>query len=228
VKHEEAWELLSDYVDRLLPAPMAEEMEAHLQECQTCRHEVEQLRAIVEGAGSLPRSIEPEHDLWPAVAERTLRAEPSAGMGSVSWFLRSFTKWRGFWPVAVPATAVAALALFIALDSRGPDRMPSEPTFVEEPAPNPMAGALIESLEAESQQGDLELASHTSGVEIEKDLPVVGLIVANLRIVNRSITELREAWNANPDSPRIARMLAAAYRTKISLQGRASRLAADT
>ena len=57
---------------------------------------------------------------------------------------------------------------------------------------------------------------------------MLGLIVENLRIIDASIAELREAWKANPSSPRVARMLAAAYRAKVALQGRASRVAAKT
>ncbi|MCK4546386.1 MAG: zf-HC2 domain-containing protein [Candidatus Eisenbacteria sp.] len=228
MKHEEARELLGGYVDGLLPSEQAEDLQAHLEECRTCRNEVEQLRAIIEEAGSLPRSIEPEHDLWAAVAERTSEVEPFARAGGFRRFLGLLTAWRGFWPVAVPATTVAVLALFIALGTQGPARMPSEPGPAEWPGPDPMAGALIESLEAECEQGYLELAAYTAERDIKRELPVVGLIMENVRIVNRSIAELREAWSANSDSPRIARMLAAAYRTKIALQGRASRLAADT
>jgi hypothetical protein len=223
MNHEEAWNLLNDYVDRTLPDDKMGEMETHLQECRACRLEVEELRALIGRAGDLPRAIGPDRDLWPPIAGRMSPREP----GLVQRLLDSLRSWRALQPVAV-ATAAALVVLIVLAIRGGEPPVPTEPRIAEQEMPEQAAVAVMEALEAECEQGDLEMAEYSSRVEGTQYFPILALITENLRIIDQSITELREAWKANPDSPRVARMLAAAYRAKVALQGRASRFGAET
>jgi anti-sigma factor RsiW len=234
MNHEEAWALLGDYIDRDLPEAKRRDVDRHLRECETCRREVDELRAIVDRAGVLPRGIEPERDLWPAIAARTAARE-SSGMVPDAGFAgrigRFFGEWRGLRPAAAIA-AVALVVVLVAVGLRGPGRPGSlsTPPGGEERASSEFAvDAVLAALDMEAEEGDRELEEIAS--ETRDDpfrFPVIGLVIENVRIIDRTIAELREAWKDDPDSPRAARMLAAAYRAKLSLQARASRVAAET
>lgn len=227
--HREVWELLSDYVDGELETKQVTGLEEHLGECPTCRHEVEQLRALVREANTLPRSIEPPRDLWPAIAARTRDEQGAARSGG-------FERWLGFlrfrpalWPVA--AAALAVVLVFVIVQMRQPGVPPVAtrgPEVSQEAIPDPAALAVMDALEAECKETDQEIARYAADAEGGPMVPVVGAMLENLRIIEHSISELREAWRANPDTPRLARMLAAAYRAKIVLQGRAAEVAAQT
>ncbi len=224
MNHEEAWNLLNDYVDHDLPERRAAEVEAHLRECETCRHEVEQLRAVIDGAGALPRAIAPERDLWTGISTR-IRPERATVSGVFGRFRKLLEPWPRWWPAVIPAAAV--LLLVVVLGDRGPSSRGPVSDVAEGPGPDPVPTVVIGALEAESRQGNLELAQYAERAGGIENIPILGLIVENVRIIDRSITELKDVWEANPDSPRAARMLAAAYQAKMMLLGRASRLAAE-
>lgn len=227
--HREAWDLLSEYVDGELEAKQITGLEEHLGECRACRHEVEQLRALVREANALPRSIEPGRDLWPAIAVRTVGEEKTAGGGA-------FERWFGFlrlrpvlWPAAAAAVAVVLVLAVVQMRQTGvPPDATLGPEVSQESTSDSAALAVLEALEAECTETDQEVARYAAAADDGPMVPVVGAMLANLRIIDHSISELREAWRANPDSPRLARMLAAAYRAKIVLQGRAVEVAAQT
>jgi anti-sigma factor RsiW len=234
VNHEEAWNLLGDYVDHDLPESKAAEVEAHLRECETCRREVRQIQALIAKAGALPRAVEPERDLWAGISSR-IRPERSDRVGWTARLRSLLEPGPKLWPVAVPVAA-ALLVLVVVFGRRGP--VPPGPVG---PGPVPavqtagltedssrVSDAVIGALEAESRQADAELARSASQAGGIENVPILGLIVENARIIDRSITELKEAWQSNPDSPRAARMLAAAYRAKIVLLGRAGNLTAES
>ena len=56
-------------MDGELSATERVEVERHLAGCEGCRGEVERLRALLAEAGRLPREIEPDRDLFPAIRE---------------------------------------------------------------------------------------------------------------------------------------------------------------
>lgn len=229
MNHEEAWELLSDYVDGSLLGRTRTRLEAHLEVCESCRREVDELRALLREAGSLPHHIEPHRDLWPAIADRTIAADRAAGESALDRFLWAVRSWRGFWPLAVATAASVVVVVGLSLrPERGPEPFPVGDGVAGGGTPDAAAGAVIEALEAECGQTDWEMAEYASQDEGEETNPILGLIVHNLRIIDQSISELREAWKADPASPRLARMLAAAYRAKIALQGQAARVANQT
>jgi len=60
-------EKLNDYLDGLLAPAGREEVERHLRECAGCRESLAALKSLGERAASLPRSLEPDRDLWPGI-----------------------------------------------------------------------------------------------------------------------------------------------------------------
>lgn len=63
-------EQIQDYVDGSLPAGDRAVLEEHLAGCETCRRLVDRTRALHEQVGRLPRTLEPQRDLWAGVARR--------------------------------------------------------------------------------------------------------------------------------------------------------------
>lgn len=70
--HTEWTDLLSGFLDGDLDAATFEALEEHLAGCGACRLVLEELQAVVAGAGALG-GIEPPRDLWAGIAA-TLRA----------------------------------------------------------------------------------------------------------------------------------------------------------
>lgn len=66
---KELVEVVTDYLERALPERDRLRLEAHLAECEPCRHYIEQIHRTVELAGRL----EPEH-ISPELREGLLRA----------------------------------------------------------------------------------------------------------------------------------------------------------
>jgi anti-sigma-K factor RskA len=233
MNHKQAQELLHDYVDGILSASQAAGFESHLQECESCRSEVEQVRDLLKRAAALPQSIEPGRDLWPGIAARTRPASRERKSGTLRRFRRIAGSWRGFWtPVA--ATAAAAALIVIALQMRGPEPgdLPAEDVAASSSAvAQPSSAAVIEALEAECRLADQELAHYmpeASGETGDESSGIFGVFADNLRTINAAIDEARDAWLSDPDSPHLARLLAAAYRAKVALQGQAIQVVGHT
>jgi hypothetical protein len=97
---------LNGFADGSLDDAARREVEAHLAACASCRDEAAALRDLLAAARALPRTIEPERELWGAIAAR-IRAgagsrEPGAG--------------RSVWTrVALPLAAAVVLALGLTL-----------------------------------------------------------------------------------------------------------------
>ncbi len=66
--------LLDDFIDGELPEIEGREVARHIQGCLECDREAESLRTLSHNAASLPRSIQPEKDLWPIIEAEILAA----------------------------------------------------------------------------------------------------------------------------------------------------------
>lgn len=227
MNHDTARNLLQDYLDGLLPAGRATDLEGHLRDCAECRRELEALRAILSAASRLPRRIEPERDLWPAIAARALDREEGSGRAAASapaqgaragaatdprraW-RDAWRPWQSLWPVFAGTMAVVAIVLSSVLRNGGaPAAIPS----------------FADALAAECSGPDRELAAYAPADSSGGALTDV--ISENLAIVDRAIADARQAYEANPDSPKLVRLLAAAYRARAALTTRAVEAAAES
>ena len=63
-------ELLNDYADGILSAESRKRAEEHLAECGECRKELEGIRSLKNRAATLPKSVQPERDLWSGIESR--------------------------------------------------------------------------------------------------------------------------------------------------------------
>jgi anti-sigma factor RsiW len=119
---QELDERLDDFVDGLLPAVAAAEVEAHLLSCALCHERERRLRQVLAHAASLPRSVAPPRDLWPGIARQVEHER--------SWAWRAV----GFRPVVLAAAATVLIGLVAALWG---GRTPARVRTVEIPAASP-------------------------------------------------------------------------------------------
>jgi hypothetical protein len=232
--HREAIGLWNDYLDGELSSEVVSALEAHLSECAACREELAALRAVIEQAAKLPHEVTPPHKLWPAIAQRIAQAERSheretawqtaapARPAAESWRQRlasGLPPWRALWPAL--AGTLAVLVIIVASTLNRP-----EPS-----APDPMATAIVAALEKECCANDREVTQLMAQAADEPASPstsALRVIADNLRLIDRAIDEARLAWESNPRSPRLMRMLVAAYEARAALQGRAAEVAAGS
>ncbi|MBU1698811.1 MAG: zf-HC2 domain-containing protein [Candidatus Eisenbacteria bacterium] len=237
MNHKSAQELLHDYIDGILSEPQKIDIELHIQECEICRSDADQIRDLIKQAAALPKSIEPKRDLWPGIAARTqVASEARVTTGPLQRFILMARSWRGFWTPVI-ATAAAAVLLIIALEMRDSGSIDSSanPSTTGEASrasvSDPASIAVIEALEAECRLSDREIAHFMPDGSAEADgeaSSVFRVIADNLHAINQAVAEAKDAWLSDPESPHLARLLAAAYRAKVALQDRAMRVAAQT
>lgn len=229
MKHDTAAELLNNAIDGELAAPLAEELDEHVRQCVTCRRELEGLRQLLEGAADLSRSIEPARDLWPAIADRT--APRNAAPETVgSRLMQRLGVFSWSWPTALATTAVVGVLFISSFNTEPlprPGEIPAQAGFTVPADADPAAAALVQTLEAECQECERELAVYTK-TDTGSSSTVTRMLKENMPVVNRAISEARAAWLASPDEPGLARLLTSAYRAKMSLQGRAIRMVSES
>ncbi len=242
---EEARILLNDYLDGELSPQQRIELESHLAASPELQRELAALRSLLEGAQALPDELAPGRDLWPDIAERLAGDSPAqqaatgpvhrpAGEqpGSGSSWLRwlaghpfgSFGTRRPVFAAAAMAAVVllAVMAVWRIGGSGSPDRGP-----LAGGETNPAVLAVLSDLDAECAPSALETATYGEGEDNAGRSPILELISHNLRIIDLAIADARAAWQADPESPQLMRLLTSAYRAKAALQRQETRLAAQ-
>ncbi len=105
--------LFDDYVDGLLPASDAGKVAEHLQACPSCREQEANLRGLIDAAARLPRTVEPERDLWLGIRERIQAFEKTQ-------FQRPARLRPLLVSLAAAALLVCAAGIYLAIAARGP------------------------------------------------------------------------------------------------------------
>jgi hypothetical protein len=215
VTHAQIQRRLDDYLDGALPPGQVDAVEAHLAECAECRAEVEQLRAIVEGAAALPQSIQPPRDLWPDIDAR-LDVVP---LGERP--LRSLR-------VPLAAAAVLLIAISSGVTAYLVGRDGAADAGVGPTAGGVERAALVSSWQAtelEYLRATAELSEALDAVKGDLPAETVEMIERNLAIIDAAIQESRTALALAPDDPEMMGVLSARYREKIDVLRRVNRLA---
>jgi anti-sigma factor RsiW len=222
---------LSEYVDGELDAVERARLESHLEACPECTRELEEMRALVAEAASLP-DLPPERDLWPDIASRLgPRTSPSAdGADVLTLASRSRPRRIAF---TVPQLLAASIALMLfssagAWLALGPEADRSAGTVAggttgsagaaveaEGSAVTPVAYTVYDEAIAElEEEFDLRRS--------ELDVETIQVVERNLAIIDRAIAEAREALESDPSSGFLSTHLAEAMRRKVELLRRAA------
>jgi hypothetical protein len=138
-------------------------------------------------------------------------------------------RWPGvFRPIYVLATVLLA-ALIVSTFSRHPGRMPAPESSRDMRSTSVRLGALVQAtlqaLEAETRWNDPEfLAALPRSNQDSAFYPLCELLAQNRQVIDQAISQLRDAWQANPESPGLAQLLASAYLARADLQRQQARL----
>lgn len=215
---EELRGMIGDFVDGTISPATRGEIAEHLEHCGECRREVERLLELLGAAASLPRSLEPSHDLWPTIAARIARDATGRGQ---SW---------DRWP-RVALSLAAALALIVS------GVLAVRLTARSQRAATPETAGAVTSAAA----GDADLSALTGRYrsareELRAVLAVrrqqlspatVRVVEENLAVIDRAVEEITTALVRDPGNRELTRLLLATYENEVDLLRRASRLAPE-
>lgn len=200
---------LDDFVDDTLSPADRSAIEAHLSTCASCRAEVEELRRLIAAAAALPRSITPPAEAWTTVAR---------GIGGRSTAARGVRRFRRSW-LAVAAVLVAMVSFGLTAWWR--TRARSTPVVTTHPAVQLASYRAVEHQYADAV-ADLEKTFETHRAQLSPE--TVAVVERSLHAIDRAIDEARRALAADSASQGLGDLLSSAYRAKIDLLQRATRL----
>lgn len=207
---------LEDYVDDALESGPRTRVETHLDECASCRADVERLRRLLLAARGLRQDESPPRDLWPQIEAR-LGRRPASPAG-----------WRPSWiSLAAAALLLVALTWMVAGRDRGV---------------SPLGETVRPTVASVDAEGDLDRAAERARVEgglmhVRVDLlrslaerenridPATRELVAqNLAIIDRAVGEISTARRQNPENPALGKLLATTYQREAALLKQINRL----
>lgn len=203
-------QLLDDYLDDRLDTSHRATVEAHAATCPACRHRLEALREVLDGAANLPRSITPPRNLWPGIAARLPERGSQQNRGRPAW-----ARWA---PLAAAAVLLVVVTAVLTL------RFAPRPaaTAAAPPLPTVAAQEFAADREYALAAADLEQL-----VEEGRDQLAPATIQAlerSLALIDAAIDEARAALAADPANADVRALLWGAHRQKLDLLERVVRL----
>lgn len=212
MKHRDVERRLNEYVDGVLSASAAADVETHLTACESCGRAVDRMRMLRNHVQAAPRTIQPSRDLWPEIAQRL--DGPRLGRRAParpSWHLLA--------AAALLLVAVTA-AITVALVRDGAGRGQGE-VLTE----SPRVARALDGIEAEYGRAITELEEALQVARERLTPETVELIERNLGIIDEAIAEARAALIADPNSEDVWKALSRRYEDRLDLLRQTSRLA---
>jgi len=211
---------LDDLIDGTLDEVEATAAGSHLKSCPSCRSELESVRELLTATRSLPRSTEPEHDLWSGIAEKIEQRRVVRG---------GFDRPRAFSSRSVWLAAAAAAVLVMSVTTAymvGLER--GRPQIAEAPQQH---GSYMQAAYGDLAT-DLEIARDQLRASLDQRQDELSpetwsVVMDNLVVIDDAIERIETAMTDNPDDGRLNRQLTVAYRRQIDLLQRATRLPAE-
>ncbi len=223
--NDDTYEKLNDYLDGVLPEEERRAFEARLASDAELRAEADALRALSTQASALPCEIAPERDLWAGVAEKIGADESNVVMFNRS---RRGAQRIAWWSYGLAAAAIVVLMLNVpALLRRTNTTTPTPPTppvtVAEKPLPE--ADAELQRVTAQYLDARKELVALLEERKAEIAPATFAVVEENLSVIAAAVTEIETALAAEPQSPKLERLLYAAYRSEVDLLQQAVKLA---
>jgi hypothetical protein len=198
---------LNDYLDGSLDAGERRQIESHLSSCRDCRGALEELREITRLARELP-APEPPGRVWSSIAAalRERGAASAGGSGSLADANRRYFHAA----LLLAATLLIGIGLWLA-------------TPFDEPPP-PDSRALADRVTEEIRAAEAHYENAIGGLEqiiaandgvLSPEL--AGVLNQNLDLIERAISESRDAIATEPESAAAQQSLLEALRLKVSL-----------
>jgi anti-sigma factor RsiW len=226
--HDQWTDQLSDYLDDELSAAERAAVDAHLAECADCTKTLASLRRIVAEASSLPPRP-PEHDLWPAIAARTVQQR------RVSFTIPQLAAASLLLAALSGGAVVLLLGGTNGLSQTAQDQADTAAPAVDD---SQRAGgslsaaigsdiglaAVVNVADADYDQAVAELERALEDGRGRLDATTVSVVEQNLSIIDLAIAEARGALMADPSNGFLSGHLVEARRRKLDLLRRAAAL----
>ncbi|HEV8196840.1 MAG TPA: zf-HC2 domain-containing protein [Gemmatimonadales bacterium] len=197
---------LDAYVNGTLSSAETAAFEAHLDTCAACGDFLANAAERPQELNALPRSVEPDADLWPAITGRLAPRRASR---------------RG---IPVPAWALAAAAvLLIALSSGATVLLLRSGTH----APVTLSSRL-EGVEAEYAAASDDLGRTLENARARLAPETLATIERNLATIDSALAESRRALAKDPANGVLEQLVVAAWRQKLEFLRRAAALSTET
>ncbi len=208
---------LDQYVDGDLEDRVAEAMLNHRNDCPACAREHEVALRLQESVASLPRSIEPERDLWPGINAAVARGTVVQG---------NFGRTVLMAAAAVVLLVGSVVTAFLVGQQQGVSSV--DLVVTGEPASSAVLLASFNELGVHDFEITRDgLLSAVKARRSELSFETYEVVMTNLRLIDDAMTNIAEALDENPESELLQRQLAAAYRSQIGLLERALRMPAE-
>lgn len=227
--NDDAYEKLNDYVDGLLPEDERRAFEALLAADAELQAEAESLRAIRAQASVLPRELEPSRDLWQGVAARI-----GADERNVISFHRSRRSLSPAWLAYAAAAAVVFALAYLGLPRvvSGPTSSKKMEEFIARTQETATQMDEASTTDAELQRVTaqyLEARAQLVALLEERKSDIApetyAVVEENLSVIAAAVGEIEVALAAEPESPKLERLLYAAYQSEVDLLQQAVKLA---
>jgi anti-sigma factor RsiW len=206
-------ELLDDYLDDALSVDIADGVRHHLEGCDDCRRELRELESLRRRVASLPRTLDPERDLWPEIERRLSEdgvVRTTFGVPRDRTPNRRPRTMR--WIAAAAVVTVAVTAAYQLGRSQRP------PVLVERPvASTVVAASASPDVELELQEVRDDLRARLDLRRDDLDPATLRVIDDNLALIDRAIERISNALESDPGNARLTRQLVFAYRQQIDL-----------
>lgn len=198
-------ERLHDYLDGLLSDDDARAVEEELERDTELRAECEALRALLDEAAHLPKSIAPSRDLWVGI-ERRIADQPRKRSRVVV----------GAW---LATAAAVLLTVMVAGDAWKRPRQDTGPPVIVTigPPPAPVDQGDFRFAVNEYRQARETLAAAFLERRDTLSSETVSVVESNLAIIAEAIAEIETALQSAPDNGTLQELLVAAYRKEVDL-----------
>ena len=213
---------LNDYADGLLSQEEARAVEKELEANPELRKAEAELRSLLASAKRLPKSIEPDSDLWEDIHKRLQPKWTVARPKSKRFRLVPILRW------AIPVAAVATVLVISGLNMRtGMQPEPVLPTdwsYQGEDLEVQLISAELQKVEADHQSTVSILRQALDESKQSLSPETVEVIEENLEIIDQATEEIRAALREDPGNERLFHSLVATYNKEVSLLQQAVRL----
>ena len=232
--HEEWTDKLSDYIDGELSAEEQRAVAAHVAQCGECARAVEQLRGIVQMAGTLT-PVAPTADLWTGIADRIANQHTPRILGG-PWFSSrrfSFTMPQ----IAAASLLLALLSGWAALRFIPRNGAVDAPRFDNASSPDSSRGDLQvrpavadvtpAAISVDDSEYDAAVAELTRALDNGRgrlDPTTVKVVEDNLAIIDQAVDEARRALTEDPANGFLSGYLIETRRRKLDLLRQAAAL----
>ena len=192
---------LSAYARGGMSAAEEAAFEAHLNACDDCATIVALAEPQPHRTGTLPKTVTPANDLWPAIESRI---DPRRGAGRIAvpkWMLAAAAVL-----LTVASSAVTALLL------QSPGGSTAQPS------------TRLAGFEAEYSAASEDLSAALKAARGRLTPETIATIERNLGVIDNALAESRSALARDPGNPALEQLVVAVWQQKVDLLRRATAL----